>query len=313
MTTLYIVIPCYNEQDVLPITAAALKEKFSSLMKNGKITEQSRVVFVDDGSSDDTRAVIKTLCKNEEMFSAVLLSRNSGHQNALLAGLFYGSEKCDAVITMDADLQDDINAVDSMLEKFQQGSDIVYGIRKNRKSDSLFKRISARGYYKLMTFWGGKLIYDHADFRLMSKRATETLKQYKEVNVFLRGIVPMLGYKTDSVYYERKKRAAGKTKYPLKKMLSFAIEGITSLSTRPISLIAYAGIAFIIFGIIMLIYSFIRYFTGNTISGWTSIFASVWVIGGIQLIAISVIGKYIGKIYLESKHRPRYIIEEIIE
>ena len=309
---LYMAIPCYNEEEVLHETAKRLEEKYYELKKNGKISDKSRVVFIDDGSRDKTWEIIEELHEQNEMFSGIKLSRNRGHQNALLCGLMTVRELADAVISMDADLQDDINAIDGMIDKYIEGCDVVYGVRSARTTDTFFKRFTAEGFYKLMNMMGANIVFNHADFRLMSKRALEGFSEFKEVNLFLRGIVPMVGYKSDIVTYERAERFAGESKYPLKKMLAFAFEGITSLSTKPIKLIT--GIGFIIFAvsIVMVIYNIIRFFMGATVPGWTSLAVSIWALGGVQLISIGLIGEYIGKIYLESKHRPRYIIEKFI-
>lgn len=309
---LYMAIPCYNEEEVLHETAKRLEEKYYELKKNGKISDESRVVFIDDGSRDRTWEIIEELHEQNEMFSGIKLSRNRGHQNALLCGLMTVRELADVVISMDADLQDDINAIDGMIDKYTEGCDVVYGVRSARTTDTFFKRFTAEGFYKLMNMMGANIVFNHADFRLMSKRALEGFSEFKEVNLFLRGIVPMVGYKSDIVTYERAERFAGESKYPLKKMLAFAFEGITSLSTKPIKLIT--GIGFIIFAvsIIMVIYNIIRFFMGATVPGWTSLAVSIWALGGVQLISIGLIGEYIGKIYLESKHRPRYIIEKFI-
>ncbi len=305
-----IVVPCYNEQEVLAETATRLCEKYEQLVLSGKISADSKIVFVDDGSKDKTWEMIVNISKEKAAIEGIKLSRNRGHQNALLAGLMTVRDDFDCVISMDADLQDDINAVDKMLESYQNGNEIVYGVRCSRKSDSVLKRATAHGFYRFMRWLGAETVYDHADYRLMSRRALEALAQFQEVNLFLRGMVPLIGFKCDTVYYERGRRLAGKSKYPFKKMLSFAFEGITSLSIRPIELITRLGILLCILGVGILVYSLVQYFLNNTIAGWTSLMASVWIIGGLQISAIGVIGKYVGKIYLESKHRPRYIIEE---
>ncbi len=309
---LYLVIPCYNEEEVLPETARRLEEKFSSLISAGKISSQSRIVLVDDGSRDRTWELIAGLHEWNPMFRGIRLSRNRGHQNALLAGLMTVRGECDAAVSMDADLQDDINAIDLMLEKYADGCDIVYGVRSSRKKDSFFKRTTAQGFYKVMRAMGVETVYNHADYRLMSQRALEGLSQFREVNLFLRGIVPLVGFRSDTVSYERGERFAGESKYPLKKMLSFAFEGITSLSVKPIRMIAALGV--LIFGVSVgvLIYSLIRHLCGHTVSGWTSLAVSIWALGGIQLLAIGIIGEYIGKIYLETKHRPVYLVEEYL-
>ena len=309
---LYLVIPCYNEEEVLPETSKRLKEKVTSLITKGKIDEGSRIVFVNDGSKDRTWELISELHKQDPMFSGINLSRNRGHQNALLAGLMTVKDHADMVISMDADLQDDIDAVDEMVEKYLNGVDIVYGVRSSRAKDTFFKKATAEGFYKLMNSMGANTVFNHADYRLMSRRALEGLAQFGEVNLFLRGIVPMIGYTTDVVYYERGERFAGESKYPLGKMLSFAVEGITSLSTKPIRLITGLGFFIFLISIIILIYSLVRHFMGETIVGWTTLMVSVWGIGGLILLSLGVVGEYIGKIYLESKARPRFIVEEFL-
>ena len=310
MKTIFLVIPCYNEEEVLPETSKRLLEKMHTLRENGRITPDSRVVFVNDGSKDRTWELIAQLHdEHPDVFDGIKLSRNEGHQNAVFAGLMQVRTLCDAAISLDADLQDDINAIDEMIEQFEAGFDIVYGVRSQRDTDTAFKRNTARGFYKMMEMMGVEVVYDHADYRLMSARALEGLSQFKEVNLFLRGIVPMIGYPSTKVYYERAPRFAGESKYPLKKMLSFAMQGITSLSVKPIRLITSLGITIFGISIIMLIYFLIRHLTGHTLPGWTSIAVSVWAIGGLQLLAIGIIGEYIGKIYLETKARPKYLIE----
>ena len=309
---LYLVIPCYNEEEVLPETSKRLKEKVTSLITKGKIDEGSRIVFVNDGSKDRTWELISELHKQDPMFSGINLSRNRGHQNALLAGLMTVKDHADMVISMDADLQDDIDAVDEMVEKYLNGVDIVYGVRSSRAKDTFFKKATAEGFYKLMNSMGANTVFNHADYRLMSRRALEGLAQFGEVNLFLRGIVPMIGYTTDVVYYERGERFAGESKYPLGKMLSFAVEGITSLSTKPIRLITGLGFFIFLISIIILIYSLVRHFMGETIVGWTTLMVSVWGIGGLILLSRGVVGEYIGKIYLETKARPRFIVEEFL-
>ena len=309
---LYLVIPCYNEEEVLPETSKRLKEKVTSLITKGKIDEGSRIVFVNDGSKDRTWELISELHKQDPMFSGINLSRNRGHQNALLSGLMTVKDHADMVISMDADLQDDIDAVDEMVEKYLNGVDIVYGVRSSRAKDTFFKKATAEGFYKLMNSMGANTVFNHADYRLMSRRALEGLAQFGEVNLFLRGIVPMIGYTTDVVYYERGERFAGESKYPLGKMLSFAVEGITSLSTKPIRLITGLGFFIFLISIIILIYSLVRHFMGETIVGWTTLMVSVWGIGGLILLSLGVVGEYIGKIYLETKARPRFIVEEFL-
>lgn len=309
---LYLVIPCYNEEEVLPETAKRLKDKLSTLVQAGKINSDSRIVFVNDGSGDRTWEIIQELHKEDIVFSGINLSRNRGHQNALLAGLMTVKDHADMVISMDADLQDDINAIDAMVDKYLEGIDIVYGVRSSRAKDTFFKKATAEGFYKLMNAMGANTVFNHADYRLMSRRALEGLAEYGEVNLFLRGIVPMIGYPWDVVYYERGERFAGESKYPLGKMLSFAIEGITSLSTKPIRLITGLGFFIFIVSIGMLIYSIVRHFMGATIVGWTTLMVSVWAIGGLILLSLGVVGEYIGKIYLETKARPRFIIEQFL-
>ena len=310
---LYIVVPCYNEEEVLPETSRRLLEKLEGLMAAGMISEKSRVLFVNDGSRDKTWSLIEALHEENHLFSGVNLSRNRGHQNALLAGLMTARERCDMAISMDADLQDDVDAVDGMLERYYAGCDIVYGVRSSRKKDTFFKRFTAEGFYRVMNFLGAETVFNHADYRLMSRRALEGLAEFREVTLFLRGIVPMIGYTAGTVEYERGERFAGESKYPLKKMLAFAMEGITSLSTKPIRYIT--GLGFLIFAvsILMLIYSIVRWATGATILGWASVICSVWAIGGLILLSLGVIGEYIGKIYLETKGRPRFLIREVLD
>ena len=309
---LYMVIPCYNEQEVLPETSKRLKEKLSTLVKAGKIDPESRIIFVNDGSKDRTWEIIRRLHEEAPVFGGVNLSRNRGHQNALLAGLMTVKDHADMAISMDADLQDDINAIDEMVEKYLNGIDIVYGVRSSRAKDTFFKKATAEGFYKLMNTMGVNTVFNHADYRLMSKRALEGLAEFREVNLFLRGIVPMIGYSTDVVYYKRGERFAGESKYPLGKMLSFAIEGITSLSTKPIRMITFLGFFIFLVSIGILIYSLVRHFMGATIVGWTTLMVSVWAIGGLILLSLGVVGEYIGKIYLETKARPRFLIEEFL-
>lgn len=310
---LYLVIPCYNEEEVLFDSANKIKAKMTSLIDSRKISDQSKIVFVNDGSKDKTWEMICELHEKDNLFLGVKLSRNRGHQNALLGGLMTVKEDCDITISLDADLQDDINAIDEMLEKYYEGCDIVYGVRDNRETDSGFKRATAQGFYKLLKIMGAEIKYNHADYRLMSKRALDGLEEFKEVNLFLRGLVPMIGYKSAEVYYKRGERLAGESKYPLKKMIALAAEGITSLSVKPIRFITFLGVFIFGISIIMLIYFLVRHFMGATVPGWTSMIVSVWAIGGLQLLAIGVIGEYIGKIYLETKQRPKYIIEEYLK
>lgn len=310
---LYVVVPCYNEEAVLPETADRLKKKFQSLILSGAISEDSRVAFVNDGSKDRTWEIILELHERDNMFSGINLSRNRGHQNALLAGLMTVLDNADMVISMDADLQDDIDAMDEMIEKYHKGVDVVYGVRSKRAKDSFFKKTTAELFYKLMKLFGVETVFNHADYRLLSKRALQALAGFNEVNLFLRGMVPMLGFKTDVVYYERAERFAGESKYPFSKMMSFALEGITSLSVKPIRMITGLGIMVFLVSIGILIYSLVRHFTGHTIQGWTTLMVSTWAIGGLILLCLGVVGEYVGKIYLETKGRPRYIIEEFLD
>ena len=311
--TLYIVVPCYNEEEVLPETARRLGDKLRGLMAAGKISPKSRVLFVNDGSRDGTWGVISRLHAADPLFSGVDLSRNRGHQNALLAGLMTARDRCDMAVSMDADLQDDVDAVDAMVEKYSEGCDIVYGVRSSRKKDTFFKRVTAEGFYRVMNFLGAETVFNHADYRLMSRRALDGLAEFREVNLFLRGIVPMIGYTVGTVEYERGERFAGESKYPLKKMLSFAMEGITSLSTKPIRYITLLGFLIFLVSLLMLVYSIVRWAHGDTIVGWASLICSVWAIGGLILLSLGVIGEYIGKISLETKARPRFLIREILE
>jgi len=308
----YFVIPCYNEAEMLPYTIEKMSQKFDSLLKNGFISNESKIVFVDDGSEDNTWHIIKEAAK-DKMFVGVKLSRNCGHQNALMAGMSYALKFCDCVITLDADLQDDINVIDEFIKKFEEGYDVVYGVRSNRKTDTFFKRFTAQSFYKLMRAFGVEMVYNHADYRLLSKKALEFLMQFEERNLFLRGLIPLIGLKSTIVYYERQERIAGKTKYPLKKMLSFAFEGITSFSVKPIKYITSAGFLMFLLSIAILIYAIVQKIRGQAIAGWTSLTISIWFIGGLQLVALGLIGEYIGKIYKEVKRRPLYFIEEIVE
>lgn len=310
---LYLVIPCYNEEEVLPETSKQLLNKMNSLIEKGMISNKSRIVFVNDGSKDKTWEIIENLHKQNEIYQGVKLSRNRGHQNALLGGLMTVKSYCDMTISLDADLQDDIDAIDEMVQKYYDGCDIVYGVRNARDTDTWFKKTTAEGFYKIMNLMGAEVTFNHADYRLMSRRALDGLESFGEVNLFLRGLVPMVGYKSDKVYYARKERFAGESKYPLKKMLAFAMEGITSLSIKPIRMITSLGVLIFIISIIMVIYCLVRHFMGATIQGWTSTTISVWAIGGLQLLAIGVIGEYIGKVYLETKHRPKFIIEKYLK
>ncbi len=309
---LYVVVPCYNEQEVLPETSKRLKNKMTALIGSGRIDEKSRVMLVNDGSKDRTWEMIEELHAKDPLFAGVKLSRNRGHQNALLAGLMTAKDFADVTISMDADLQDDIDAIDRFLDEYETGCDVVYGVRSKRENDTAFKRITAEGFYKLMKALGVDIVFNHADYRLLSRRALEGLAEYKEVNLFLRGMVPLVGYKSSTVLYERHERFAGESKYPLKKMLAFAFDGITSLSIKPIRLILGLGVIIFVLSVIMLLYALISKWTGQANTGWTSIVASIWMIGGIQLLCLGVIGEYIGKIYSETKQRPRFIIEKFL-
>ena len=310
---LYIVVPCYNEEEVLPETARRLRTKLEELIAGGTVSPRSRVLFVNDGSRDRTWELICQLHQSCPLFSGADLSRNRGHQNALLAGLMTARDRCDMAISMDADLQDDIDAVDAMVARYYDGCDVVYGVRSSRKKDTFFKRFTAEAFYRLMNFMGAETVFNHADYRLLSRRALEGLAEFQEVNLFLRGIVPMVGYPSAIVEYERGERFAGESKYPLKKMLSFAMEGITSLSVKPIRYITLLGFLIFLVSIAMLVYSIVRWARGATIIGWASVICSVWAIGGLVLLSLGVIGEYIGKIYLETKGRPRFLLREVLE
>ncbi len=310
---LYMVIPCYNEEEVLPETTKRLEKKLGDLIKKKVISEKSKVMYVNDGSKDKTWELIKKINKDNSMFTGICLSRNRGHQNALVAGLLTAKEYADVVISMDADLQDDINAIDEMLEKYYDGCDIVYGVRSARKTDTFFKRVTAEGFYKFMQMMGVDVVYNHADYRLTSKKVLNNFQDYKEVNLFLRGIFPLIGYKSDKVYYERAERFAGESKYPLKKMLNFAWDGITSFSVKPLRFICTLGFVILFISIIIMIYSLVRKLTGNTIDGWTFLNISIWFIGGLQMISLGIIGEYVGKMYNETKARPRFIVAENLE
>lgn len=307
-TILNIVVPCYNEQEVLRETAKGLYIKMKDLMDHKIISKDSKITFVNDGSSDGTWEIICELHNKDQIYSGINLSKNRGHQNALLAGLETVKDKSDAVITIDADLQDDIEAIDDMVKKYHEGNDIVYGVRSSRATDSFFKRFSAESYYKVMNFFGAEILYNHADYRLMSRKAINGLLEFEEVNLFLRGVIPLIGYPSDIVYYERNQRLLGESKYPLKKMLEFAWEGITSFSIKPIRMITMIGLMTFSLSIVMLVYIFIRYFSGETIVGWASVTVSLWAIGGLILLSLGIVGEYIGKIYLEVKKRPKYFV-----
>lgn len=312
MEKLYIVIPCYNEEEVLDKTKTELKKKMNTLIQNKKIDKQSKVIFVNDGSKDKTWDLIQQFYQRDKLFGGINLSRNRGHQNALLAGLLTVKDDADIVISMDADLQDDIDAIDLMIEKRKEGADVVYGVRNSRKKDSFFKRTTAQGFYRVMKMLGVDVIYNHADYRLTSRRVLDSLKDYREVNLFLRGIFPLIGFKSDIVYYERKERFAGKSKYPLKKMLNFAWDGITSFSVKPIRLVLNVGVVILFLSFLMILYSVIQKVFGNTVDGWTFIVCSLWLLGGIQMLSLGIIGEYIGKIYSETKARPRYLVTDYL-
>lgn len=312
MDSLYIVVPCYNEQEVLHETTKRLIDKLNRMIAEGLVSQDSRIMYVDDGSKDKTWQIIEELHAEHPQVLGVKLSRNRGHQNALLAGLMTAKDMCDVTISMDADLQDDIEVLDEFMQKYREGCDIVYGVRNNRDTDTGFKRSSAQAFYKLLKFFGVDSVYNHADYRLMSKRALTGLAEFGEVNLFLRGIVPQIGYQTAVVEYSRGERFAGESKYPLKKMLSFAFDGITSFSIKPIRMIMGVGLIIFIVSLVMLIYSLVVYFAGQTESGWPSMIMSIWLLGGLQLLAIGIIGEYVGKAYMETKKRPKYIIETVL-
>lgn len=312
MKIIDLVIPCYNEEEVLKETSSRLYEKMRKLIENKIIDKESKIVFVDDGSRDKTWSIIEGLAKADSIFSGVKLSRNRGHQNALLAGLMTIREHCDAIISLDADLQDDINVIDEFIEKYYEDCDVVYGVRSERKTDTAFKRNTAKLFYKFMKALGVDIVYNHADYRLMSKRALYALDEFQEVNLFLRGIVPLVGFKSDTVMYERNERFAGESKYPLKKMIAFAFEGITSFSVKPIRLVLIIGILMFMASLITLIYFLVIWLNGKAVQGWTTIVISIWMIGGIQLLCLGIIGEYVGKVYTETKRRPRFIIDKLI-
>ena len=311
--SLYIVIPCYNEEEVLPITAPMFLEKINSLIKQGLCSEESRVLFVNDGSKDSTWQVIQELAEKNERIIGLTLSRNRGHQNALLAGLMWSKDRCDVTISIDCDGQDDINAMDEFMRNYHDGCQVVYGVRSKRDTDTFFKRFTAEGFYKFMHIMGAETVFNHADYRLMSKEALEGLAQFKEVNLFLRGQVPMVGYKSTSVYYERNERIAGESHYPFSKMLNLALNGITSLSVKPLRYITGIGVVMSGISFLIILYAIWEKFFGDTVAGWTSMIAIMCFIGGIQLLCLGIIGEYIGKIYSETKARPRYIIEKTTE
>lgn len=310
LKTLYLVIPCFNEEEILPITTKALNDKLKSLIRENKISKNSKILYVDDGSNDGTWNLIEDICLNNSIFGGLKLSRNKGHQNALFAGLMTAKKYADITISMDADLQDDINVIDKMLIEYNNGSEIVFGVRSSRKTDSFFKRFTAESFYRFMDFMGVELIFNHADCRLMSKVACEALEEYTEVNLFLRGVIPQIGYNSSIVYYNRNERVAGESKYPLIKMFKLAIEGITSFSFKPLEIITILGFLISFLSFIVLIYALFVKIFGNAVSGWTFIIVSIWLVSGIQMLSIGIIGEYVSKIYYETKRRPRYIIEK---
>ena len=307
---LYIVIPCYNEQEVLPVTSGMFLEKITSLIEKGRVAPERRVVFVNDGSKDNTWNIIQDLAKSDEHFEGVCLSRNRGHQNALLGGLMTVKDRCDITISIDCDGQDDINAMDAMVDAYWDGCEVVYGVRSKRDTDTFFKRFTAEGFYKLMNWMGAQVVFNHADYRLMSSRVLNEFANFKEVNIFLRGMVPLVGFKSTSVYYERAERIAGESHYPLKKMLALAFDGITSLSVKPIRLITGFGALISVISFLGVIWAVVEAILGSTVAGWASTTSIVCFMGGIQLLCLGVSGEYIGKIYLETKQRPRFIISE---
>ena len=314
MDRLAIVVPCYNEEAVLEIASEALRQVLDDLVNKQKIAKDSFILFVNDGSKDNTWQLIeKEHEKHPVQVRGVKLAGNVGHQFALTAGLITAKDMSDVTVSIDADLQDDVAVIEEMIDKFHEGKDIVYGVRKERKTDTFFKRVTALGFYKVMELMGVKSVYNHADFRLMSKRAVEHFSKYQETNLYLRGMMPLIGYETDKVYYDRKERVAGESKYPLKKMLALAFNGISSFSVKPITIILEMGLVIIALSVLAAVYALISYFTGHVVAGWTSLILSIWFLGGIQLLAIGLVGQYIGKIYIEVKHRPRYNIEKVLE
>lgn len=309
---LYIVVPCYNEEAVLPETQKELENKLSDMISTGAISEESRIVFVDDGSKDRTWELIEKYHSENSKIGGVKLAHNRGHQFAVLAGLMTVKDLCDMAITMDADLQDDIDVVDKFVEKYKEGCEVVYGVRNSRATDTFFKKTTAEGFYKIMQAMGVDIVFNHADYRLMSKTVLDALSEYKEVNLFLRGIVPLIGYKSDIVEYARKERFAGESKYPLKKMLAFAIDGITSFSIKPIRMITTLGVGALGVSALMILWFIIGAVRGNTVSGWATIVVSIWLFGGLILLGLGVVGEYIGKIYMEAKGRPRFRVEKFL-
>lgn len=313
MPTVYFVIPCYNEEEVLAETTTRLTEKMVQMYRDGLADENSRILYVDDGSKDKTWELITKFHEENPLVEGLKLARNRGHQNALLAGLMTAKDKCDCAISLDADLQDDTDVLDEFVKKYMDGCDVVYGVRNKRETDTVFKKTTALGFYKFMKVLGVDIVYNHADYRLMSKRALEGLAEYKEVNLFLRGIVPLIGYRHDYVYYDRHERFAGESKYPLKKMIAFAVDGITSFSVKPLRLISSFGIIISLLSVFGLLYALISHILGVTVPGWTAIVCSIWLLGGIQLFCVGIVGVYVGKIYNEVKQRPRYRVETYLE
>ena len=313
MPTVYFVIPCYNEEEVLAETTTRLTEKMVQMYRDGLADEKSRILYVDDGSKDKTWELITKFHEENPLVEGLKLARNRGHQNALLAGLMTAKDKCDCAISLDADLQDDTDVLDEFVKKYMEGCDVVYGVRNKRETDTFFKKTTALGFYKFMKVLGVDIVYNHADYRLMSKRALEGLAEYKEVNLFLRGIVPLIGYRHDYVYYDRHERFAGESKYPLKKMIAFAVDGITSFSVKPLRLISSFGIIIALLSVFGLLYALISHILGVTVPGWTAIVCSIWLLGGIQLFCVGIVGVYVGKIYNEVKQRPRYRVDTYLE
>jgi len=312
MAIVYLVVPCYNEEEVLPETAKQLTKKMAEMINVGLCDPASRIMFVDDGSSDKTWSLITSLHQNNGLICGVKLAHNRGHQHALFGGLMTARQYADCVISLDADLQDDIGVLDQFIQKYHEGCEVVYGVRKKRKTDTLFKRATAQTFYKLMKSLGVDIVYNHADYRLMGRRALEALSGYREVNLFLRGIVPLIGFRSDYIYYDRKERFAGESKYPLKKMLHFAIDGITSFSVKPLKIISNLGILISFLSVLGLVYALVSKLLNAATPGWTAIVASIWLLGGIQLLCIGVLGEYIGKIYSEIKARPRFVVEKLL-
>lgn len=311
--TLYIVIPCYNEEEVLPITSVQFLDKLNDLIHENKISDESRIMFVNDGSKDNTWNIIKALASGDKHYMGIAQSRNRGHQNAVLAGLMEAKDRCDITISIDCDGQDDINAMDDMVDEYLNGAEVVYGVRNSRETDTFFKRTTAQGFYKLLKLMGVDVVYNHADYRLISSRVLQEFANFKEVNLFLRGMIPLVGFKSTCVYYKRNERIAGESHYPLKKMLELAFDGITSLSVKPIRMITSLGFFIAVISFVGVIWGIVTAFMGQTVPGWASIICIICFLSGIQLLALGVIGEYIGKIYMEAKARPRYIISERTE